>query len=406
MVEATKRPFVTPYDLLGYLVPGGFLVTALAGYEGLLRQHSSGATLHTPVHAAVSYLLRAGPRDSWATDTVALATFIALIYVAGHVVASISAILIDRTYVAKAHGYPLQRLLGLKEPVSRTPASNFYRAAFLCLNAYLLFRFLGLRNGIDLSQEAPEPLARIVPAIATAENFRQAAAILAYVLVGLVAARLLLSAARSRHRSRWKDASETALGKVVVSILEFVLEAAAKPAVFITHLCGGPLRARNELDKATCEAFRLRLTRILGFEGNSQLRTLDLLESTSSFWYAAVHVRATAPSLEAAADNWLRLYGFARNLAAAFYVAFLYGLVAWHNLPTELSWAPAPAKTTLFLVPLFFFAGAFTMLLRYYYLYADYYTKYIVRSLVYLGRQSDSVSGTAPQHPATGTVAE
>jgi hypothetical protein len=77
----------------------------------------------------------------------------------------------------------------------------------------------------------------------------------------------------------------------------------------------------------------------------------------------------------------LRLYSFARNLSAAFYVAFLYGYAILAL--NAVSIPDHQASYIAVLIPAAYLFGSLVMLSRYYYLYANYYTKFIIRAFFY-----------------------
>jgi hypothetical protein len=386
---------VTSYDVLGYIVPGGFLVMALAGYEGLARQYAPTADLRLPVHTALSYMLSAR-EDSWAAGVVTLGAFVATLYVTGHVVASISALLVDRIYVEKAHGYPLQRILGVDTGATRDKYSeNFYRAAFFWLNSYFLFRYLGLPSGVEIQKIVPQPLRQLVPWFLNKENFALAGTVSWWLLVSMLPVKALLSTQRARHDSSFASLLAGEAGQEVAKALAAFLAVLAAPARFVTRIAGTPLHTRRPVDSGTAEAFRTRLPKVVGVESQSSGAKAAMMTGTSAYWYAALHVRTQSPHLEVAAENWLRLYGFARNLGTAFYLAFLYCFICWRNQGGDFAFASPKSTETMFAIPLVFLAGAFTLLLRYYYLYADYYTKYLVRAFVYLtNRPAENEAGS------------
>src|ERR1043165_10251457 len=93
VVEPFKRAHVTPYDVLGYLVPGVFLIALLGGFEGLVhRALPDGVIARTPVHDAFLYLFSARKDSPWPAEVVSLLIFGVAVYVAGHLVASASEI--------------------------------------------------------------------------------------------------------------------------------------------------------------------------------------------------------------------------------------------------------------------------------------------------------------------------
>lgn len=120
---------------------------------------------------------------------------------------------------------------------------------------------------------------------------------------------------------------------------------------------------------------------------------------SDAYWMSYLRVRTASRSIAEPADNWLRLYSFARNLATAFYIAFLYGyfVLAWNKFHA----LSAGAGQITMLIPVAFLVGSLLMLSRYYYLYASYYTKYLIRAVAFMESKSErprdpsSVAGSA-----------
>ncbi len=152
-----KLPWsMTFYDLLGYIAPGGLLLLCiyvfetwalhLAGPGGAL----AGRTLHVPIHTLSGMLLSGASNPTWLQSAVTALALGLTVYVAGHVIASISSTLIERTLVFKGYGYPYETQLGIgavtdDEAARWSPVSRaFYTGVFFWFNAYALLRFASL----------------------------------------------------------------------------------------------------------------------------------------------------------------------------------------------------------------------------------------------------------------------
>ena len=104
-----RIPFST-YDVLGYIIPGVTLLGCTFLYEYWLRIH--GVRLHTPVYSLLQ-LATALERHQWAVSFLYILGGLCGTYVVGHIVSSLSGLLIDRLFVYKGHGYPYVGLLRL-----------------------------------------------------------------------------------------------------------------------------------------------------------------------------------------------------------------------------------------------------------------------------------------------------
>jgi hypothetical protein len=381
-----KRGPFTPYDIMGYLVPGGVLLVVLGGFEGTVRQLAGEKVrIHTPVYSALSRVVtEAAHNGSWSNQALTILVAITTAYVIGHIVASVSALAVDRWYVEKAHGYPFRFLLRLDSTEGSDVSRAFHRGFFFWLNVYLFLRFFSLPNGLPLSDFIPRPFRELVPGALSVTNLAWAARVCGWLLIGMLGAKIILSATAGSEDRTTKRLLETTAGKVIRRFLAFLIRGLARPARVITHFLGNYLHSRNRLDEASIRLFKSGLLRMLNVESSSP-DAQELLQSSSTYWYASLHIRATSTQLFEPVDNWLRLYGFARNLATAFYLAFLYCALWWLNQGSLVDPGSQTEKRyIILLLPLLYWSASFLLLLRYYYLYVGYYTKYILRTYVYL----------------------
>jgi len=88
--------------------------------------------------------------------------------------------------------------------------------------------------------------------------------------------------------------------------------------------------------------------------------------------------------------NWLNLYSFMRNLAMAFYLAFIYTTI---SLSVDGHQLPKGEGLCAMYLPVALFGLAMLSLLRFYYLYSAYYTKFLYRAFVYLVTPHDQKNG-------------
>jgi len=125
-------------------------------------------------------------------------------------------------------------------------------------------------------------------------------------------------------------------------------------------------------------------------------------EETNNYWFPQYYVVNKSPEIALPVNQWLRLYGFARNIATSFYLAFLYSCMLLLYYETQI---PGGFKVIefsclyIFLIPLSYFFLSFLMLVRYYYLYVGYYTKYILRAYVYLAIMESKEKKEFPNPP-------
>lgn len=351
----------TPYDIMGYLLPGGAVVLCCFFFEfWLVRVDSAdAANALLPTYALFHALANGLSDKSWAIAAIFLGIAIAAIYVAGHIVASIAAILLERHLVQHGHGYPFSRYLDFADKPTTPVTRPFYRAFFVWGNLYILLRYI----------EVALP--------SSAENsalVERTANTMAWFLVILIVVKITLS-------TRWlnqRHSQERYHGRTL-NCLAGIIRFAAIPYDLLANLLKRSLDLHKPVSKP------LRDTFIRAMRERFSLEPAHW--GSDAYWMAYLRVRTAGRSIAEPADNWLRLYSFARNLATAFYIAFLYGyfVLAWnrfHSLGTG-------AGEITILIPVVFLVGAFLMLSRYYYLYASYYTKYLIRAVAFMEAKSE-----------------
>jgi hypothetical protein len=354
---------LTPYDVLGYLAPGATLVLSLYGLEFWV-QHSreGGVAIHTPVYTLVQHAMPPSSEGAWAMAALFLIGLFGICYVLGHIIGSISAFLIDRVYVAKGHGYPYRLLLGLQpEHGEHGLTVPFYRALFFWSNVYLLLRFLGLPD-LPLISDTLHAV------------FVLAAYVVLVLLIVLIVLKTLASAKYGHSETRlrhWLNGK----GSWFATLAERAIGGANLLYSGITALVGNYLRTHEPFPQKVRDAFHEKFYKTFGMKVEDA--------GTTTFWFAYIHVRNLSDSLTEPAANWLLLYSFARNLGTALYLAFLYTLLWWLGNATVVEHLSQSSRMTLAAISLGLLVCAFAMLMRFYYLYADYFSKYVLRAFLY-----------------------
>ena len=367
----------TAYDVLCYIVPGGlfFLCTYLTEFWAIrlsTKPADGGLKLHTPIVTALSSLadkLNAAP---WAYSALFLVIVACLVYVVGHVIASISSFFLDRVFVTKAFGYPYAQLLGIPPYRRSRTTVPFYRSFFLWLNVYLVFRFVFIFAGTALHGSWVELFGGGILRF------------LEWLLVGSVVLKVLTSAKYGRADGRRRKIRRWMMKRWLVGFFEWVLR-------WVLHW---PFDAVNGLmskytrdDKPFSEDFVASYSESFKREFGRKYRRAG----TDNYWLPFLFVRETSENSAELVNNWHRLYSFARNVATGFYLSFLYALLwVFFQKAFLVKWARY-SSYVLMVIPLIFLLAAFLMLLRYRYLYSQYYTKFILRAFVFHSREKRPV---------------
>jgi hypothetical protein len=275
----------------------------------------------------------------------------------------VSALCIDRVYVEHSHGYPFELLLNLPpDPSHNRRTRPFYRALFFWMNAYFLMRYWVTWNLVWFQSSTPS---RLFVAART-------------VGWGVVVLIVILISVQYGEGSTWlvQLATKNHTGIAVCRAVEWIFTIVTFPYNVIAVLFGRYLHTQNAFQQNFRDQYQRAFENL--FKGDPKQA------GTNNFWFSVIHVKQQSPNLAELAENWHRLYSFARNLGAALYLAFLYCLVWLLEEGRYLSGLSHYNTLVLLSVPLVFFMGALAMLIRYYYLYVAYYTKYVFRCFVYL----------------------
>ena len=360
-IPTTALP-LTPYDILGYLAPGGTLILSTLIFEHFLKAlvapQLGHVSWHTPLLSGVKtiYASSVQPANSVSLALFAIC-FAAVAYIAGHVVGSAASILLDRALVFKGYGYPYSNLLLLSQPdtESRRFSRAFYRGLFFWLNASILTLYSGLYVAAPLGFESATWWLRH---IAYAFGTFVLASIIVKIVLGM----------------RWlRDWPGIQYGRVPA--MNAMTTMLGGPYELIARPLSKVMNTRNSFDEDFIKIFR---DKFLARFGLSSERA-----GTNNYWLCYCYVLERCPELRGLVAHWLRMYVFARNLAAAFYLAFLYCFFWLIIEAPTLGEVDARIVAPTLFIPAVLFASSFLLLLRYYYLFVSYFTKFIFRAFVY-----------------------
>lgn len=365
-IKDIKTPF-TPYDVLAYLIPGLTCVGSIAYYEFVLAQHVPAEKLHAPFQHVGEWVesLHCGPDSgaSWALQFLLLLGCVAALYVVGHIIASLSEICLDRILVHKATGYPREKLLELHDKSGREISRPFYKGTFFWFNVVAFSCYCAV----------------LVPAqyrIWLHYGIRW----MTYAMLAVFAVKVVtswLSPPRNEvelwFRSTWVWRS------IKWSIIFTLTYIYAGPVKIVSSLYNDLIQPKRGFDDSFLAMFRVKFKDVFGMDAETSL--------SNTYWLPYIYVAEKSETMNRILINWLNLYSFMRNLAMAFYLAFIYTAlslsVEGHNLPK------GQGLCAIYL-PAALFGLSMISLLRFYYLYSAYYTKFLYRAFVFLVTHSDA----------------
>jgi len=124
------------YDFFGYLFPGVVFVLSL----GTLVTRTPGVDSAPALIRSVTAVIQS-PLQWWGGLLIILAAIVVL-YSVGHVIASVSAIVLDRIFLTGVFGHPYKRLLRLNDPVDKVGRAC-YEYLFLFATIWLICVLIG-----------------------------------------------------------------------------------------------------------------------------------------------------------------------------------------------------------------------------------------------------------------------
>ncbi len=360
-------------DILDYIAPGGALILGAYFFDARLAAAAGRITgkhlvPHTPFSTILLGSLPESKQDNWLSSLAFVALALGVAYVLGHMVASVSSFLLERSFVYKAYDWPYRQLLSVSDdhPQDAKTSRFFYRAAFFWSNIFLVsfYSLLVLQFG----SPGPEVLRALLFFMAVTSGFfvvalgaGRATSVVYKFLEARGINNRLMSLYNSGPRRGFRD--RFALGS----------------AFFYELLAGAFSRVISApvvFDQAFRDRFRQCFVQLFGQGPESA--------GSNTFWLSYCFVIQKSPVFSSMLNNWRMQYAFARNLSSSLWLVAIYsgGSVLVHgSLVTILS---AHDRFVVGIFPLLVYVSACVMLARYYYLFTCYFSRFVFRSFLYL----------------------
>jgi len=338
------------YDFFGYLFPGmAFILFVLLFFLISYPEQTK----------VVIKGLENLPGFPWWAGIILLFAVSIFIYCVGHIIATISSFVFDKTLVRGTTGYPYLTLLRLRdrspEVLRRTSAAT-YKVMFLFGNLCLL------AGSFSSSSRPIMRKAFIVFALCfgTVVVLR-----LIYKVIGSV-----ISSLSTRLSERMPYAFPRLRRILWLPVFWFL-------CVFFdpfTKIVVSVFGIRQPFPKPFVRRYKEIFYESFGIKMEEA--------GTENYWLSYCYVANKMPDLGARITVWLHLYAFARNLATACYLAATVLILLYHLKEPSGTFLGVPGGFLLSMQSLLLILIAWIMLIRYYYLYAMYFTKFIFRSFV------------------------
>ncbi|HYJ78979.1 MAG TPA: hypothetical protein VEW03_05235 [Longimicrobiaceae bacterium] len=397
-------------DVLGYVVPGAAFFISIFTFEAWAAHIATAEQLRAfrlPLSTSLSVVIgEGGLQEGWFVYLLIAIMLVFVIYVGGHVIESVSVLLVDRLLVYKGYGYPYENLLvihdgpsgpdaeagwkfapagadssapaGTDDPAeSLTLSRAFYRGLFFWTNGYLVLRWiwylLGTYDGVGRWRGAVGFLALAVG-----------------VWVGvMVVLKIALSTVRTYRRKHGGSG-----GREGIQTAERYLRLAYSGLWEL--LIGGPLSkiflTRLSFDREFRTRYQTFFRQLFGLNPHTA--------ESNNFWMSYSYVLRRSARLFGIVSHWEALFTFSRNLSTSLFLAFLYCLcwLQFHN-----DFLPGPlvhGGSILVAVPGVLLGLSAILLVHFYYLYVCYYSKFLYRSFVFLAQTEGNLTARPAERPA------
>lgn len=377
--KPTTFPFGS-YDIFSYVIPGATAILGIVNFEHWYQKIIPGQAL-TPVLSTLLSPAQTISGNQTAYAIAFAAALLCVIYVSGHVVSSVSSFFLDRIYVAKAQGYPYETLLLLPRvsgPGFRRPDSKgFYRGMFFWINFYLILRFLTFFFIFTWLQTT----LRIVEVAITIAVLAKLGA---SIVRGLPSSAIYKWLCRPGPR-RW----------LVRPPKFYLANLFPLPFQAISKAIEGHVRTGRPFEQSMRERYAHHFYEKFGID--------PLRAGSDNFWLCKMFVAHESPEFNRNLTYWLDMYTYARNLATACYIAFIYSFAfIYLQYPRHLLTQDKDIFIILS-IPLGYFFIAGVLAVRFRYIYVGYYNRYLYRcffSYAALEKLHEVVGLAAPFGPA------
>ena len=335
------------YDFYGYLIPGVLLIAGTF----LIVTHFTMDVNDTIQKVIVFFnSLRISP------SIVFFIVFISLVYFVGHINAMISHLIFDRTLVKRILGYPIMELLNIDTKLRNySKATNYY---FLFLVNLLIFI----------------PILKLwLPSIINLQIVLITFSII-FIIIFLLRVVIFFS-----EKYFFADKIPVPTIDDVIrlrKLIKFVHKVYCWPFYIIDKtilsLIKEFLANDSKFDKSIVEKFKNKLN-----------KDFDLVPEeigTDNYWLPVIKITQSNEVLFKNLMNWLNLYSFLKNLSM---VGFLLCLES--GIFITLSSYGFPFNSEPVWESIIFgglYIGSLLLMLRYWVIYRNYYTKYIIRAYI------------------------
>lgn len=352
-----RLPF-TGFDLFWYIIPGSVLMLSVFVFEFWIRSHYNIPSFHSPVYTALTSTANEIFTKNWVFSAIYLLILVSIAYVSGHILASIGAFVIERILVAKGYKYPYEHLLDIKDKSRQVKKHSgpFYRGLFFWFNIYFLLRYLNIYYQYDTIQIILK--------------------IISYYILFLILLKPSFDFLKYKLPKSWEWLEKNKKRKAIVAIHNFLIFIFESSSVFYNLLSSTFsifLNTRRSFDQPFIDKYKEFFNSEFGFDPDCS--------SNNNYWLTKLFVINSSSALTKEVIIWNSMYRFSRNLSTALFISFFYlfiSIITQHSLLKNIN------DPVITFTPLILFFLAVIMLLQFFYLYDNRYSRLVFRSFVLL----------------------
>jgi hypothetical protein len=342
-------PFST-YDFLGYLIPGSTFIATGYFFDRWLLVVTPNRQVFVLFSEFASIINNVSSKDNNNVFTSIIAIILVFIvcYTVGHLLATLSSFFIDRYLIKSGFRYPLVNFLNPTKNNQVVPPERIFKTRARCSLVVL------------------------------------------YVIIVVVTQLFFIS-----NTMTLVDYIYWFISITVIIFLFFMFYFPSKLVRTLSYFptwFGGLIERHLDMSGQMDDSFGEKIVAKVKEDFHIDLTDASQPKGFSNaYWLMFIKVGESSNMSHSMLVNWLHLYSYARNTSTSFFVIALYimgtVLVNGENM-YQLD------KRFYFLYG-FLFGGALlaslVLLVRYYYLFSSYYTKYLLRAYYYVSTQSKSV---------------
>lgn len=370
-----RFPF-SGFDLFWYIIPGAVLMLSVFLFEFWIRLHYNIPSFHSPVYTALSSTANQIFTENWVFSAIYLLILVSIAYVSGHILASIGAFVIERILVAKGYKYPYEHLLDIKDTSKQKKIHSgpFYRGLFFWFNIYFLLRYINIYYHYDILQIIMKSIS--------------------YYILFLILLKPIFDFLKYKLPKYWEWLALNKRRKVIVfihNLLVLIFKSSSVFYNFLSSTFSTFLNTRRSFDQAFIDKYKELFKSEFGFNPEAS--------SNNNYWLVKLFVINSASPLTKEVTIWNSMYRFSRNLSTALFISFFYlfiSIITQHALLKDIN------DPVITFSPLILFVLAIIMLLQFFYLYDNRYSRLVFRCFVFLKLKNNVCKPTAQDCPRNG----